>query len=112
MANSDIIRRQQILNKTNGICAHCGKKLNLKLFTIDHYIPKAENGSNKMINLIPLCRECNVEKGHKVLEPRIAYPYINMKYEDQLDDLFYEYCELLEKKEANNNDENNLLYSQ
>lgn len=86
-----MFQRQQILNKSGGICAHCGIKLNLKEFTIDHYIPKSRGGSNMVVNLIPLCEHCNIAKSNMILEPREAYPYINIMYENQLEDLYYRY---------------------
>lgn len=87
MATFDIIKRQRILNKSGGICAHCGKELTLKTFTVDHYIPKSKGGSGSMVNLIPLCSKCNLEKDNKIYEPLIAYPYINIKYENELNKL-------------------------
>lgn len=91
MSTFDMFQRQQILNKSGGICAHCGIKLNLKEFTIDHYIPKSRGGSNMVVNLIPLCEHCNIAKSNMILEPREAYPYINIMYENQLEDLYYRY---------------------
>lgn len=84
MSTFDIIKRQRILNKSRGICAHCGKELTLKTFTVDHYIPKSKGGSSSMDNLIPLCSECNMAKDNEIYEPLIAYPYINIKYENEL----------------------------
>ena len=99
MASFDIIKRQKVLNKTNGICAHCGLELNLKTFTVDHYIPKSKGGVSTIDNLIPLCEKCNVNKDNKILEPLVAYPYINIKYENDLIRLYNIYCNKIEQKE-------------
>lgn len=98
MPTFDMFQKQQILNKSGGICAHCGIKLNLKEFTIDHYIPKSRGGSNEIVNLIPLCEHCNLDKSNKLLEPREAYPYINIMYEIQLEDLYYRYLVKKQKR--------------
>lgn len=84
MATFDIIKRQRILDKSGCICAHCGKKLTLKTFTVDHYIPKSKGGSGSIDNLIPLCSKCNLDKDNEIYEPLVAYPYINIKYENEL----------------------------
>lgn len=34
-------------------------------FTVDHFIPKANGGSNKITNLVPACFKCNKAKGKK-----------------------------------------------
>lgn len=44
-----------------------------------------------VVNLIPLCEHCNIAKSNMILEPREAYPYINIMYENQLEDLYYRY---------------------
>lgn len=91
MATFDIIKRQKILNKSNGVCAFCGKELDLRTFTVDHYIPRSKGGADSMNNLIPLCKECNIAKGDKILKPLEAYNHINIKYENDLLELFNEY---------------------
>ncbi len=100
MSIFDIIKRQNILNKSGGICAHCGVELTLKTFTVDHYIPRSKGGSSTMDNLIPLCSKCNSDKDSKILEPLIAYPYINIKYENELIRLYNIYHNKVGEKRA------------
>ncbi len=100
MPTFDIIKRQNILNKSGGICAHCGVELTLKTFTVDHYIPRSKGGSSTMDNLIPLCSKCNSDKDSKILEPLIAYPYINIKYENELIRLYNIYHNKVGEKRA------------
>lgn len=100
MSTFDIIKRQNILNKSGGICAHCGVELTLKTFTVDHYIPRSKGGSSTMDNLIPLCSKCNSDKDSKILEPLIAYPYINIKYENELIRLYNIYHNKVGEKRA------------
>lgn len=100
MPTFDIIKRQKILNKSGGICAHCGVELTLKTFTVDHYIPRSKGGQSTMDNLIPLCSKCNSDKDSKILEPLIAYPYINIKYENELIRLYNIYHNKVGEKRA------------
>lgn len=100
MPTFDIIKRQKILNKSGGICAHCGVELTLKTFTVDHYIPRSKCGQSTMDNLIPLCEKCNLDKDNKILEPLVAYPYINIKYENELTRLYNIYCNKVGEKRA------------
>lgn len=81
-------QRWEIFSKTFSVCAHCGKKLNIKDFTVDHYIPSSKGGGNQMMNLIPLCEECNVAKDNTIMEPSIAYPYLDTMYLKQLEVLY------------------------
>lgn len=93
MAKFTLMQKQKILDKTNRVCAACGKKLTLNTFTIDHYIPKSLHGKNATKNLIPLCKECNLKKGNKILEPNDAYPFLNLLHKSELEDIldnFYE----------------------
>lgn len=100
MSTFDIIKRQNILSKSGGICAHCGVELTLKTFTVDHYIPRSKGGQSTMDNLIPLCSKCNSDKDSKILEPLIAYPYINIKYENELIRLYNIYHNKVGEKRA------------
>lgn len=77
MATSNLTktqRRKLIWKKTNGICAHCGKKTSSKLQTIDHIMPKAKGGGYDTRNLLPLCKTCNGEKAD-IIMPLSYYSY-------------------------------------
>lgn len=48
-------------------CAICGKEIgDLNDLTIDHIIPLAKGGKNKMKNFQLAHRECNIRKGDKM----------------------------------------------
>ena len=64
-------RLNQIYDKTNGICRHCGKQLAFKNFgnrrarggwEVDHSVPRSRGGSDNLRNLWPTCRQCNLSK--------------------------------------------------
>ena len=42
-----------------------GKNGNEMLMTIDHIHPKSKGGSDKLVNLQPMCRKCNCKKGNR-----------------------------------------------
>ena len=53
--------REYLLEKFDRKCVYCGKK-DVPL-EIEHLIPKARGGSNRLDNLAIACRECNAKKG-------------------------------------------------
>ena len=53
-------KRKRILLRGNGRCMKCGSKKNLE---IDHVVPLARGGSNRLENLQLLCQSCNRMKG-------------------------------------------------
>ena len=46
-------------------CAYCGDRPSF--LTIDHVIPRSQNGTNDPNNLLPACKNCNESKGSKAL---------------------------------------------
>ena len=53
-------RRAAVIARDGNGCAMCGTRRNL---TLDHVIPLAHGGSNRIENLQLLCRGCNKLKG-------------------------------------------------
>lgn len=56
-------RRKRLIEAQNGLCALCTYDKSEGL-TIHHIKPKRENGSDKISNLILLCRPCHVMVEH------------------------------------------------
>ena len=84
--------KQQILQKTNGKCAKCGRALKIgDNFTKDHYIPLDKGGTNEMVNLIPLCYDCNQQKSNAVMKPKHFYKYVDDTYMEELQTLYHNY---------------------
>ncbi len=71
--------RQRILKKSGYICACCGKKLASKNMSIDHIIPISRGGTNDIINLIPLCYDCNKLKDNMLYIPSGFYSALDNK---------------------------------
>ena len=59
--------RLKIYKLLDGKCFYCGCKLDFDNFHLDHFIPKASNGSREN-NLVPSCPECNLCKSNLSLE--------------------------------------------
>lgn len=63
--------RRSLLKKYGPICQWCYRPINLNLvlnsmsFSIDHIIPVAIGGSNKLENLQPMHRVCNQQKAKR-----------------------------------------------
>ena len=68
-------RKNKIWRKTNGVCAHCGKEVGDKKKTVDHFIPKMYGGTYDQRNLVPLCKNCNLDKGCEMVNPKEFYSY-------------------------------------
>lgn len=58
-------KKQKILSKTGGKCAYCLIPLTIKTMTIEHIVPVARYGSNKLPNLLPACAPCNKARGKR-----------------------------------------------
>lgn len=79
----------EILKRTNGICACCGKKLTVENMTIEHVIPISRGGLDGPSNTIALCERCNRDKGNMLYMPISFYSaLIGSKVLDDLNDMF------------------------
>lgn len=82
----------EILKKSGGVCAHCGKPVFYGYgLTIDHYIPLGKGGTNRKINLIPMCRECNKEKSDNIIPPDGYLEHLKPEYRKELDGYYDSY---------------------
>jgi hypothetical protein len=58
--------REYLLIKWNHTCAYCGKQ-DLPL-QVEHIVPRARGGSDRVSNLCIACEKCNQKKGTKSIE--------------------------------------------
>ena len=80
---------RKLLKKSNGRCSHCGKKIFAGYnATTDHFVPLSQGGTNRDINLIALCRDCNKEKSNLIFRPRDYLTYLSDEELDKIDDYF------------------------
>ena len=52
-----------LYKEANGKCALCGREMTLDQVTLDHIIPLAKNGPDRVDNLQICCNGCNLLKG-------------------------------------------------
>lgn len=73
--------KRRFLAKSDGVCAHCGKKLDIKSATVEHAVPLGKAGRNEERNLVALCEECNSNKADSVILKDVPnyYKYLNME---------------------------------
>lgn len=69
-----------VLTKTDGVCARCGRAIAIENVTIDHFIPKYRGGQDDERNLLPLCKNCNKQKGSRLVDVEEYYPYLKSQY--------------------------------
>jgi 5-methylcytosine-specific restriction endonuclease McrA len=63
-------KKARELKKTNwwrqklalGVCHYCQKKFDPKDLTMDHIVPIARGGKSTKGNIVPACKQCNVNK--------------------------------------------------
>lgn len=58
----DALTKKKLLEDYNGRCAHCGKILTVEKMQVDHMLPRTQGGSDEILNLQPLCEDCNQGK--------------------------------------------------
>lgn len=88
--------KEDICAKSGNKCAHCG----IPIFagyqmTVDHFIPLDKGGSNQMINLIPLCKDCNESKDNKLYSLEYI-KYLKPKYKQQINDYLDSYVQVID----------------
>lgn len=72
---TDQEKRRRVWAKTNGLCAHCGRRVSGRSRTINHFVPRSADGGNDLRNLMPLCRQCNMARNNDVVDPETFYTF-------------------------------------
>ena len=60
--------RRYVYFRDGGRCFYCGRRLSLRQFTLDHFLPRAAGGKSEVFNLVACCKGCNREKGSALPE--------------------------------------------
>lgn len=47
-------------------CRYCSRPLKFEEITVDHVIPFSLGGGNRMSNLVPACKSCNLKKANSM----------------------------------------------
>lgn len=93
----------EIANKSNNLCAHCGKPIKVGVnFSLEHIIPISKGGTNKFVNLLGLCEECNKVKGDLIVDPVEYYRYVDYKYLNSINKMFTKYIKSVDYIDSNN----------
>ena len=88
--------KEDICAKSGNKCAHCGTPIYAGYqMTVDHFIPLDKGGSNQMINLIPLCKDCNESKDNKLYSMDYI-KYLKPKYKQQIKDYLDSYVQVID----------------
>lgn len=107
----DKIKRQKIMErdrftyedklrfaaKSDGRCCHCGKKVHIGYgATVEHFVPLSKGGTNRDINIIMLCDECNQKKSNMIVRPKDYIKYLHQEDYDKLCGYFDSYISSFE----------------
>ena len=86
-----------IAKKSDFKCCHCGRKVHFgKDASVEHFIPLSMGGTNRDINLVLLCRDCNSAKGNLIVKPDDYLNYLNEPYLTNLNGYFDSYTKSFE----------------
>lgn len=86
--------KNRIAMKSDFRCCHCGKKAYFGYqASIEHFVPLSKGGTNRDINLVMLCKDCNKKKGNFIYAPRHYLDYLDEKYLDEIDKYFESYVQ-------------------
>jgi len=55
--------RRNIFMRDNDTCQYCGGRFSRKLLSLDHVIPRSQNGKTNWENIVAACIPCNSRKG-------------------------------------------------
>ena len=103
---SDKIKRQKIMEreyfsyeekanfalKSDNRCCHCGKKVFINYgATVEHFIPLSKGGTNRDINMIMLCQECNEKKDNFIYNPDDYLLYLKEEHMEKIRGYFDSY---------------------
>lgn len=77
--------KEDILRKSDGVCAHCGCTIAVgDNFTVEHVVPISKGGTNELVNIVALCRVCNITKGDGVWHPYEYLTYLHKEDKEKL----------------------------
>ena len=86
--------RRNIYARDGNKCQYCGKKMPTTDLSLDHVVPKSQNGKTSWDNIVCCCIKCNVKKGGrtpdqahmrlitKPIKPKRS-PVINIRLADE-----------------------------
>lgn len=57
------LNRRNIYARDGNQCQYCGKHFSTRELTLDHVIPRVQDGTNSWANLVCACVTCNARKG-------------------------------------------------
>lgn len=88
----DYEEKRHIAAKSDDRCCHCGKKVFFGYgATVEHFVPLSKGGTNRDINLIMLCDNCNQAKNNYIYSPWDYVNYLNEKDFEKLCNYFESY---------------------
>ncbi len=83
--------RRDVAAKSDGYCAHCGKRIEFGgKATVDHFVPLSKGGVNAAFNRVMLCHNCNQEKGNLIIPPDGYLNYLHDEDLKKLIDYYYD----------------------
>jgi len=60
-------KRFEVFKRDKFTCQYCGRSAPDVVLEVDHIVPRAEGGSDDILNLVTSCASCNRSKGARLL---------------------------------------------
>jgi len=57
--------RENVYTRDGYVCQYCSKKLGPRKLTLDHVVPRSQNGKTVWDNIVTACISCNFEKADR-----------------------------------------------
>lgn len=85
--------RRNLFARDSNMCQYCGKRFAVSELSLDHVVPRAQNGPTTWDNVVCACHRCNVRKGgrtpaeagmrliHEPVKPKRS-PILHVKLSD------------------------------
>ena len=84
--------KKKLAEKSNGLCCHCGHKVTVGYdATVEHFVPLSQGGTNRDINMVLLCEDCNKTKSNLIYRPNDYLTYLKEEHLEKLNGYFDSY---------------------
>lgn len=71
---------ENLFKRDSYVCQYCGNEFSRGKLSVDHVIPRAQNGKHHWTNCVTACKICNNRKGNRTPEqadmPLLSVPYV------------------------------------
>lgn len=71
--------RENLFKRDDFTCQYCGNQFSYNKLTVDHVVPRGQNGEHSWTNCVTACLKCNNRKDNRTPE-QAGMPLLNVPY--------------------------------